>query len=289
MANSSPEFLKLWDFSNPAGTEAKFREQLPEAAKSGDRVYLLQLLTQIARTQGLQGKFDEAHRTLDSVAEELKASDSIEGIAIARTRYALERGRVFNSSGKPADAMPCFEEAMNVAREAKLSRLDVDAMHMLAIAAATSEARMDWGIKAANRAKELNEIGWLTAIYNNLGEEYRAIKRYDEALKCFQSLIESQKSLGREPNRYARVDEAKMLRLTGSPRESLAKMRELEKELSEEDGFVCEELAEAHLATNDAAAAKSYFVKAYAKLKDEKWLADCEPDRLERLKVLADG
>lgn len=284
---SSPEFLQLWNFSNPAGTEAKFRELLPDAEKSPDTVYLLQLLTQIARAQGLQARFDEAHQTLDRVEAEIRSHGRGDGIAIAKTRYFLERGRVFNSSGKPAEAMPCFEEAMNVARAAKLPRLEVDAIHMLAIAAPDSESRIRWGNIAASRAKELNETGWLAAIYNNLGEEYRAMKRYDEALRCFQALIESERSLGREVNRYARVDEAKMLRLTGRPHDSLAKMRELEKELKDEDGFVCEEIAEALLATHRAAEAKRYFSMAHASLKDVTWLAEVEPDRLERLKKLA--
>lgn len=282
---ANPDFLKLWDFSNPAGTETRFLELLPEAEKSGDTVNRLQLLTQIARTQGLQGKFDEAHYTLDGVARELDANESLEGIAIAKTRYALERGRLFNSSGKPSDAMPCFEDAMRVAREAKLARLEVDAIHMLAIAAPTAEARINWGLQAAARARELNEIGWLTAIYNNLGEEYRAVKRYDEALKCFQALIESQRSLGKQVDRYARVDEAKMLRLTGKPEESLARMHELEKELHEEDGFVFEEIAESLLAMNRDT--EPYFAKAFAKLRDVAWLCKYEPERLERLKQLA--
>jgi hypothetical protein len=53
-----PDFDSLWDYSNPDQTEIKFREillQIPE----NDPVHL-ELLTQIARTQGLQRKFDEA-------------------------------------------------------------------------------------------------------------------------------------------------------------------------------------------------------------------------------------
>ena len=55
----------MWDYNDPAGTGKKFLELLPDAKASGDRSYLAQLLTQIARTRGLQMKFDEAHKTLD--------------------------------------------------------------------------------------------------------------------------------------------------------------------------------------------------------------------------------
>src|SRR5690606_19946505 len=57
-----PDFDALWDYSQPAATETKFREILPLAQESGDLSYRLQLETQIARALGLQQKFDEAHR-----------------------------------------------------------------------------------------------------------------------------------------------------------------------------------------------------------------------------------
>ncbi len=64
-----PNFDSLWNYDNPAETEKKFREILPQAESSGDTSYLIQLITQIARTQGLQMKFDDAHKTLDRAKE----------------------------------------------------------------------------------------------------------------------------------------------------------------------------------------------------------------------------
>jgi hypothetical protein len=60
-----PEFDKMWNYSDPAATERKFREILPAAEKSGDISYHAQLLTQVARAQGLQGRYDEAMATLN--------------------------------------------------------------------------------------------------------------------------------------------------------------------------------------------------------------------------------
>jgi tetratricopeptide (TPR) repeat protein len=201
----------------------------------------------------------------------------------------LERGRTLNSSGKSAEALPLFAEAAKVGRDAKLARLEVDAVHMVAIAESDPQKRIEAGIEGVARAKELNEIGWLHALYNNLGEEYRALKQYDKALECFSGIIAAEKQLGRPPERYkyARVDEAKMLRMLGRPTESLAKMRELEPELEEPDGSVAEEIGEALLAMGKGNEAKPYFVTAYAKLKDVGWLKESEPQRLERLKELA--
>ena len=93
MADELPNFNEWWNFQKPGETEKRFRELLPQA--SGDRDYELQLRTQIARTLGLQGKFEAAHRVLDEVGPQL---------AVVRMRYLLERGRTFNSSWQPDKA-----------------------------------------------------------------------------------------------------------------------------------------------------------------------------------------
>src|SRR5947209_19946449 len=95
---SLPDFDTLWDYTNPSDTEGRFREILPAARSSRDEAYLAELLTQIARTHGLQGRFDEAHATLDEVASMLPATPPR-----TQVRYLLERGRVFNSSGNTAE------------------------------------------------------------------------------------------------------------------------------------------------------------------------------------------
>ncbi len=81
-----PDFDALWDYSHPDQTETKFREillQFPE-----DDPAFLELLTQIARAQGLQWKFDHAHQTLDQVERRLGEVPSRPKI-----RYLLERGQ----------------------------------------------------------------------------------------------------------------------------------------------------------------------------------------------------
>src|SRR5689334_12516001 len=60
-----PDFAALWNFTKPADTEARFRALDLQAARSGNRAYLLELRTQIARAEGLQGKYEAAHATLD--------------------------------------------------------------------------------------------------------------------------------------------------------------------------------------------------------------------------------
>jgi len=125
------DFDTLWDYQRPEGTEAAFRALLPEAERGPDRSYHLQLLTQIARAQGLQRRFDAAHETLDVV--EARLGDAP---LVARLRYLLERGRVFNSSAAPDSARPLFQQAWDLSGAApEVAFYAVDAAHMLAIVA----------------------------------------------------------------------------------------------------------------------------------------------------------
>ena len=100
-----PDFDALWDYSRPEQTETKFREILLQFPEDGPA--FLELLTQIARAQGLQRKFEHAHQTLDQVERRLG-----EVASRPRIRYLLERGRVFNSSGEAEKARPYFDQAL---------------------------------------------------------------------------------------------------------------------------------------------------------------------------------
>ncbi|HET7152899.1 MAG TPA: hypothetical protein VFJ29_03970, partial [Candidatus Kapabacteria bacterium] len=66
-ATEFQDFDKLWDYAQPDATEQKFRDVLSRTKKDTDLSYYTQLLTQLARTLGLQKKFAEAHAVLDEV------------------------------------------------------------------------------------------------------------------------------------------------------------------------------------------------------------------------------
>lgn len=280
-----PDFDKLWNFADPAGTETRFREVLADVPADA-AAYRLELMTQVARSQGLQGQFDAAHATLDEVDAALAGRD----LPAAKVRSLLERGRAYNSAGQPAKALPLFREAFALGQERGLWRFAIDAAHMVAIAEPKADDRIAWNLKCLELVdRHPEQDRWKYAIYNNLGEAYRAAGRYAEALDSFQKLIAWQQAAGREVDRYARVDEAKMLRLTGRPGESLDRMAALQAELGEEvDGFVAEERAEALLALGREEEARPLFRQAWSKLKDEKWLAEGEPERYERLRKLGE-
>ena len=178
--NELPDFDSFWNYDDPAGTEARFRELLPKARESGNMEYLAELLTQIARSQGLQQKYAEAGATLNEAAELIKPD-----MKRAQVRLLLERGRSLNSSGKPQESQPLFKEALSTARQAGLEFYAIDAAHMLGIVTKAEES-LDWNreaIRLAEAAKEPRARRWLGSLYNNTGWTYSGMGRYDDALK----------------------------------------------------------------------------------------------------------
>jgi len=278
-----PDFNDLWDYNDPAGTERKFRDLLPAAEKSANPTYRLQLLTQIARTLGLQKKFTEAHQVLDEVEAKMAGDDVVE------VRYLLERGRVYNSSRQPEEAVPLFKRAAAIGRRIGADFYTVDALHMLGIAAPPEE-QLDWNLQAIRYAESSSDErarGWMGSLYNNTGWTLYDQGRYPEALELFRKAQAFQESQGKEEKlRIARWCVAKTLRVMGQPQEALAMQRALEA-LGEHDAFVEEEIGECLYALGQTEEAKPYFRQAYAALSQVDWVAE-DTQRLERLKSLGE-
>jgi len=283
-----PEFDSLWDFDDPAGTEARFREDLPAAVESGVRSYHAELLTQIARAQGLQRQFPDAHNTLDRVLDLLPLARPR-----ARIRYLLERGRVFNSSKEPDKAWPLFLEAWELGQQAGEDNLAVDAAHMMAVVE-PPEQQIAWNQRAmelAERSQDPKARRWLGSLYNNLGWTYHYRGEHELALNLFERALKIREEQGQpKPIRIARWCIARTLRSLGRTEEALAIQRQLKQENANsgfEDGFVDEELGECLLSLGKAAESKPHFAAAYSSLSMDPWLAENEPVRLERLKALS--
>jgi tetratricopeptide (TPR) repeat protein len=287
---SRPDFDSLWNYDQPAQTEAKFRAILPGAQQAGDTTYLAELMTQIARTLGLQQKFDQAHQMLDSAEELLPAAGEH-----AWVRYFLERGRTFNSSNHQSGALPLFVQAWDRATEARFDALAVDAAHMCAIAA-PPEQKLDWNLKAlalAENSSDLKAQHWLGSLYNNMGWDYFDAKQYDTALDFFNKglLFRRAQNQPRE-TRIAQWSIAKTLRYLGKVDSALTVQKQLEQEWKksgeQQDGYVFEEIAECLLTLGRTGEAVPYFAQAYEYLSKDQWLSRDEPDRLARLKKLGE-
>jgi tetratricopeptide (TPR) repeat protein len=284
-----PAIEGLWDYDNPEATALKFRELLPRAEKSVDKTYYAELLTQLARTQSLQRKFDEAHAILDTARQIIEGQQ----LPVAEIRYLLERGRTFNSSGQKEPSLAMFKEAYDKAVEFREDFYAIDAAHMLGIAA-KPEDQLNWNMKAMDLAEKTSDIRarkWLGSLYNNIGWTYHDANDYTKALTFFVKLLDwrvDQKdergafianwSIARTYRSLNRIDEALSLQ-----RELLG---EIQRKGLEPGGYVFEELAECLLIQGREIEAKAYFKKAYEILSKDIWLKANEGDRLERLNRL---
>lgn len=285
--STSPSIDSLWDFSDPAASEAKFRELAVSSDAERDPAYHAEIMTQVARAQGLQRDFDGAHTTLDAIEAELS-----DDTPLLRVRYLLERGRVFNSSGRSEQAVPPFLGAWECAVANRLDYYAVDTAHMLAIAA-PPEAQLEWafrGIEFAEQSADARARGWLGPLYNNLGWTLHDAERYDEALEVFSKALAWREEQGSEPEIHiAKWAIARTLRSLGRYDEALYiqhKLRARLEETGQEDGYVDEELGECLLALGRLDDARPHFANAYRLLSQDPWLKESEPKRIQRLQEL---
>jgi tetratricopeptide (TPR) repeat protein len=282
-----PDFDALWDYDDPAGTEQRFTELLPRAQTSGDAAYYLELMTQLARTQGLQRQFDRAHSTLDYVEKML--DDQPPCVTVC---YLLERGRVFRSSKQREAARHYFLEAWNVASAAGEDRYAIDAAHMMALVE-PPENQLDWnlrGLQVAENSADLKARSWMGSLYNNIGWAYHELGQYEDALKTFVKTLAYYESQNESQwARVARWSIGRVLRSLGRFDEALKLQYDVQKQAEaagENDGYGAEEIGECLLALGREDEARPYFAHAFDVLSADVWLADNEPDRLARLRAL---
>jgi tetratricopeptide (TPR) repeat protein len=292
-----PDIDVQWDLERPAEMEARFRAILARADDatapaplSLERPYRAELLTQIARTEGLQRRFADAQRTLDQADTLLTDADRR-----ARVRYLLERGRVHNSAGEAPASRPLFLAAWELALAAGEDFHAVDAAHMLGIAG-VEEERILWHERAlalAERSTDLLARGWRSSLLNNLGWIYHDAGDTEQALVLFQQALALREEEGQAREiRIARWAVARALRSLGQTNEALARQQELLRQgeaAADPVPYVHEELAECLLALDRMDEAQPHFVRAYALLSVDPWFAANEPARLNRLRRLGEA
>jgi tetratricopeptide (TPR) repeat protein len=284
------DFDKLWNYSEPVATRKAFEELIRSSSAIADESYRLQLLTQIARTYSLQGRFDESHATLDQVQRAMKPQTP----AIVRVRFLLERGRAFNSSGRREEARPLFAEAFETAAMQKLDFYAIDAAHMLGIAE-IPEKQMGWNERAlalAEASDDPRARRWAGALYNNMGWTLFEAGQYEHALDLFRKGVEF-RAANNQPRelRIAKHALAKTLRMMGKTDDALAIVQSIYDEAAaanDPSGDFCEELAECLLARDRPEAAKPYFKEAYERLRKDAWVVEHEPHRMARLESLGE-
>jgi tetratricopeptide (TPR) repeat protein len=219
----------LWDFADPAGSARRLQEESAEEPARSE------LDTQVARALGLQGDFAGGDAVLDAI-------DSTD--AVVTIRVALERGRLLNSSGRPADAVPYFSAALETAVEHGEDFLAVDAAHMLGIA--QPERSAEWterGIRIVDSSTDDRAKRWAIALHNNRGWALHDDGHFDEALAEFELADAAAKAHGtQEQQHVAQWAIARCLRSLGRIPEALAIQEQLFA-ADPTDEYVVEELA----------------------------------------------
>ena len=179
-----PDRLRpLWDFDDLDGTERRLREQLERETSDAGRA---EVLTQLARVQGLRDDFDACEELLQE-AELLAGNDGL-----VRVRIELERGRKLRSSGDGAAAVPLFESAFARARDLGEFFLAGDAAHMVAISDAGR--MLEWTQRGLELGEsEADAAYWPGPLLNNLGWHYFETGELEAALETFERALEVRK------------------------------------------------------------------------------------------------
>jgi tetratricopeptide (TPR) repeat protein len=276
----------LWDFGDLDASERRLRAQLElEDAPAGRA----EVLTQLARVEGLRDAFEKADALVDAAAA--LAGDS----AVAAARVDLERGRIRRSSGDPEAARPLFESAYESALRAEQHFVAADAAHMAALVARGRDDYVAWtttGIELAETHEGASY--WIGPLLNNLGWEHYEAGEHEPALDAFRRTLEARE---RDPANgdglaLARYAVGKTLRALGRSDEAIPLLEQAVEWASGEgkpDGWYHEELAEEYAALGRADEAGEHAKLAIPLLEhdDPSFAEDAE--RRRRLDSLASG
>jgi tetratricopeptide (TPR) repeat protein len=285
-----PSLDDLWDYEDPAASEARFQAAIEAAETGGDAPAADEARTQLARALGLQGRFVAGHAALDRVDADHPADDRI------RVRAHLERGRLWRSSGDVAASLEPFEEAWELARALGEDGLAVDAAHMLAIVdAPPGEATWhELALGLADTSAEPAARRWRGSLWNNIGWARFDAGDLDGALAAFGTALAARQEQGQP--REIRIAEwciARCTRALGRPAEALVIQERLAAQRAAagepESGFGDEEIGECLLDLGRAEEARPYLARAAGLLGADAWLAEHEPDRIARLRRLGEG
>ncbi len=170
-----------------------------------------------------------------------------------RVRYLLERGRRDNSNGRTAEATRWFEQALAASQGDALpgaAYYRVDALHMLAIAAAPSQA-IEWhrkALAAADAATDARTRAWRASLLNNLGWTLHDRADYEAALALFEDALAARIEQGKMGNiQVARWCIGRTLRALGRIPDALGIQRALAHEHQQagtSDPYVEDEIRE---------------------------------------------
>lgn len=241
---------RLWDFSDPALSEARFRAAADDTTQTAH--VRAAMATQLARAIGIQGRADDAFAVLDAVEEGARRVEGGEvpdaeladaELAEVRARVSLERGRILVAAERTTEAVASLTRAVREAARAGSAFLALDAVHMLALTDAGHErewAEQGFELLAADRDPRV--LRWGVALHNNLGWSLLDAGDAAGALAQFELAVDAADRFGTaEQQHVTRWSVGRALRAVGRADEALALQRELARSRPE-DPYVAAEI-----------------------------------------------
>lgn len=269
---------EFWDFSDPEKSETRFRDAVTETDDPTERAILL---TQVARTFSLRRDFDRAMDVLNEIDQSLSPEVEV--------RWNLEKGRTANSSGDRDGARRFFEKATQVAVEAGLEFLAVDAVHMEAIVAPDPETAIALNERAIEMAADANDPkarGWQGSLLNNQGWSYHDLGRFDDALRIFEKTVTYFESIDKPDRaRIGKWSVARTLRSLERFDEALSIQQTLLDAEGDPSGYTSQEIGWNLVALGRESEASAFFKTAIEKLEADDWYVANNADELEKMKA----
>ncbi len=282
-----PDRLRpLWDFDDLDASDARLRAQLALETTDAGRS---EVLTQLARVEGLRGDFNAGERLI------VQADATAGASQVARARIDLEHGRLRRSSGNVEAALPLFESAFAIALDAAELFIAVDAAHMAALAAQDRTGFVAWTKRGIEIAEANEDAGyWLGPLLNNLGWEYYEAGEYGDALDAFEQTLDAREQ---DPGNRAAIEigryaVGKTLRALGRSEEAVPLLEQAVAWAESDgapDGWFHEELAEEYAALGREREAREQALLALPLLLDAVPSLAEDTDRVTRLRLLADA
>jgi len=270
---TSEQIDALWTIDDPAEGQVKLTNAMADCPGSVDELH-----TQIARSLGLQGRFDEAWEELSKISNRHSP--------IVEIREQIEKGRLKNSSGNRNDAKSYFLKALELA-ERHFDYYAIDAAHMLGIVSEGQES-IRWyelALQFAADSKVKRAQNWKGSLLNNLGWTYFSMGNFNTALITFESALDFQKTAGDPVRiRIARWTVARCLRALKRYDEAFVIQNDLIQ--YPEQGYVSEEFGELLLVLGRPDEAKPRFKRAYELLSQRLGSDPSQRTRLTRLSEL---
>jgi tetratricopeptide (TPR) repeat protein len=163
----------------PAALEL-YKTLVDSARTDFNRSVEVEALAQVARVLLIQGDKEQGRQWLQKAGERATESDPM-----GWSRYLGVRGRYEWKEENLTAARKTFDDMYVYCNTNGLWSRAVDAAHMIAIVAETTEEQVEWSRRGIEAAESAGEESWLGPLWNNLAVTFYERQMYDSALECF--------------------------------------------------------------------------------------------------------